>query len=326
MPRKTKENDFDITRPSMGGGEFHFSGVWEVFEEYEIRKASKDGDPYITAKGEVKRTYRPLADTPYLFLDLARLGDGTRNREALDSWLEKYGVLGIHYDDGLPYLPVYYPEPALPPLMYDTEGGPQETVLYFWLSVQEANNTLALYEAAVNRDEEKLEQLLNQDGKAYVRSFMDGILRNISSLSSDFKFPEYVDLLVDRALMRVWHVVQSNLSNYAYPTINHELPQAEAVPGFHQGALFTPHHLGASWGFRNLLGAAYLQLYWLITSRADIKRCKYCGRIIPLTPLVEQGGDKRRKRRSDVEYCNKSCQQNYDYHKRRKHKRNSQHS
>lgn len=307
----------------MGGEEPAFSGIWEVFEDYEIHQP-EDGRPYIRAVGEVKKTYRPLADTPYLFLDLARLWDGPRDRDAIDGWLEEYGVLGIHYDDGQPYLPIYYPEPPLPPLMYFTEGGPEETVLYFWLSVQEANTTLALYEAAVNKDQEHLEQLLGQDGEAYVSSYMDETLRNVSRLSSDFKFPEFIDLLVDRALMRVWHVVQQNLSNYAYPTINHELPKAEAVPGFHTGTHLTPYRLGASWGFRNLLGAAYLQFYWLITSRADIKRCKYCNRIIPLAPPVSQDGQRVRKRRDDVEYCNKSCRQNHHYHSSKKHKRKSQ--
>jgi hypothetical protein len=114
--------------------------------------------------------------------------------------------------------------------------------------------------------------------KSFARSTLEEYLANLQPGS---KLPDFVDLLVDKALMRVWHVVQDNLSNYAYPVINHELPQTGAAPGLHKGDPFALHRLGAAWGFRNLLGAAYLQFYWLITSRADIKRCKYCGHIIP---------------------------------------------
>jgi hypothetical protein len=134
------------------------------------------------------------------------------------------------------------------------------------------------------------------------------------------------EILVDRALMKVWHVVQDKLSNFTYPTINHELPSTSALPYFHKGEPLAPHRLGASWGFRNLIGAMYVQFYWLITSRADIKRCKYCGRIISLAPSTFPDGRKGRKPRSDKEYCNKWCQQSYDYHKRRKHKRARQSS
>ncbi len=126
--------------------------------------------------------------------------------------------------------------------------------------------------------------------------------------------------------MCVWYVVQGKLSNFTYPTVNHELPAPSALPHFHKGEPLATHRLGASWAFRNLLGAMYLQFYWLITSRADIKRCKYCGRIIYLAPPIPQPGEKPRKPCSDKEYCDKSCQQNYDYHERRKHKGKSQSS
>src|SRR5687768_5385338 len=94
LPRKSKKADLDIAAPSMGGGEPHFSGVWEVFEGYEFREPD-DGPPYVAATGEVKKTYRPLADTPHLFLEFARLANKGVNREVLEEWLEAYGVLGM---------------------------------------------------------------------------------------------------------------------------------------------------------------------------------------------------------------------------------------
>jgi hypothetical protein len=311
----------------MGSDEPHFSGLWEVFEGYEIRVPG-DGAPYLEAVGEMKKSYRPLADTPFLFLAFARLADQPATEEVLRSWIEEYGLLGVHYDDGRPYLPVYYPEPATPPLMYDTQGGPGENLMYFWASAQEANRVLSLYEAALNRNEEKLERLLG--GPDVVQRITKNYLGDILAMSllTQTEMPRdqimsVADLMVDKALMRVWHVVQDRLSSFAYPTINHELPLPSALPHFHKGAPLSPHRLGASWGFRNLIGAMYLQFYWLITSRADIKRCKYCGRVISLAPPTTPDGKKGRKPRSDKEYCNKSCQQNYDYHKRRKHKNKS---
>jgi hypothetical protein len=323
LARKATKTDFDTSRPSTGGGEPHFSGVWEVFEGYELREPV-DGSPYLDAAGGVKKIYRPLADTPHLFLEFARLGDKPVNREVLEGWLDEYGLLGMHYDDGRPYVPAYYPAPATPPLMYFTEGGPGETLGYYGLSVMEAARVLSLYEAAVNKNADALTQLLsNLEVKHCTEQALYSALAQATggerktAVDRDLILTE---MLVDKALMKVWHVVQDKLSNFAYPTINHELPSTSALPHFHQGAPLAPHRLGASWGFRNLLGAMYLQFYWLITSRAEIKRCKYCGRIISLAPPITPDGKNGRKPRSDKEYCNKSCQQNYDYHKRRKNK------
>jgi hypothetical protein len=295
--------------------------VWEVFDGYEIHEPD-DGSPYLQATGSVRKTYRPLADTPHLFLEFARLADKPVNRGVLESWLNEYGLLGMHYNDGRPYVPVYYPEPATPPLMYFTEGGPGETAGYFGLSVMEAGRVLSLYEAAVNHNTDALMRLLSD---LEVKRCMERAL--YSSLAQTTGGGRKVDVdqdqmltetLMDKALMKVWHVVQDKLSNFTYPTINHELPSTSALPYFHKGEALAPHRLGASWGFRNLIGAMYLQFYWLITSRAEIKRCKYCDRIISLAPPTTSDGKKGRKPRSDKKYCNKSCQQNYDYHQRRK--------
>jgi hypothetical protein len=124
--------------------------VWEVFEGYKIRGTGDD--VYIGAVGGIKRVYRPLADEPYLFLDLARLGEAQLNLEGLNGWLDKYGVLGVHYGGDT--------DAVNPPLMYDTAGGPAETALYLAYASQEANRALSCYEAALNRDEDNLQRLV----------------------------------------------------------------------------------------------------------------------------------------------------------------------
>ena len=63
---------------------------------------------------------------------------------------------------------------------------------------------------------------------------------------------------------------------------------------------------------RNLLGAMYLQFYWLTTSESDLSRCKYCGHIIPYAP--PSLGSPNRKPRKDREFCDRRGRQNYHYH------------
>jgi hypothetical protein len=66
-----------------------------------------------------------------------------------------------------------------------------------------------------------------------------------------------------------------------------------------------PPELKSTWDFDNLLGAAYLQLHWLITSGDALARCGYCGRVLSLARPHPDG----RKRRSDKRFCDDACRQ-----------------
>lgn len=68
----------------------------------------------------------------------------------------------------------------------------------------------------------------------------------------------------------------------------------------------------------NLLGAVYLQFYWVMTSTGDLPRCKYCGQIISHAPSIADSGETGRKPREDKELCDKRCRYNYHYHNRTK--------
>ena len=57
--------------------------------------------------------------------------------------------------------------------------------------------------------------------------------------------------------------------------------------------------------FDNLLGAMYLQMYWLMTSSDSIARCEHCGWVILLGRPHPEG----RKRRSDKRFCDDACRQ-----------------
>jgi hypothetical protein len=67
-----------------------------------------------------------------------------------------------------------------------------------------------------------------------------------------------------------------------------------------------------TWEFDNLLGAAYLQMWWLLTSSGDVARCEYCRRIMSLARPSPAG----RKRRRDRRFCSDSCRQAHHRKKR----------
>jgi hypothetical protein len=74
-----------------------------------------------------------------------------------------------------------------------------------------------------------------------------------------------------------------------------------------------PYGIESTWWFDNLLGAAYLQMYWLMTSGGNITRCEYCGQVISLAKPHPEG----RKRRSDKRFCNDACRQAHHRSKKR---------
>jgi len=43
-----------------------------------------------------------------------------------------------------------------------------------------------------------------------------------------------------------------------------------------------PSDVTAQWHFKSLLGAMYLQMYWLMAAGSELTRCEYCGRLITL--------------------------------------------
>jgi len=74
-----------------------------------------------------------------------------------------------------------------------------------------------------------------------------------------------------------------------------------------------PYGIESTWRFGNLLGAAYLQMYWLMTSGGNITRCESCGQEISLTKPHPEG----RKRRSDKRFCDDACRQAHHRSKKR---------
>lgn len=62
---------------------------------------------------------------------------------------------------------------------------------------------------------------------------------------------------------------------------------------------------GTQWVFDNLLGAMYLQMYWLFLSGSNLTRCENCGSPIPL----HRTHSSHRKPPRHKRFCNDACRQ-----------------
>lgn len=90
-----------------------------------------------------------------------------------------------------------------------------------------------------------------------------------------------------------------------------------------------PSRLSSGYGFHNLLGAMYLQMYWLLAAgEKHVTRCNYCGKLVRLTARTptSEGQGKGRKPRQDKRYCNDACRQRHHYMTKTKPKRERERS
>jgi hypothetical protein len=311
LVRRLGREDLASVNPFVREKEIHEPFVWHVYEDYELVE-EEDALPYLrasTPKGHESpkrvKSYNPLVDTPRLFLDFARLAERKNPRKAISQWIAQYGLLGLA-DSSPQWFPHARPEVTVPPKFYDDSGGPGETVEAIWEEVYTANRILALYEAVLNRDSDKLATLLftseeDSEGLEQRRRHVRGYADKTSS--------DQIDGLVSVALAEVCEFI-GILDVFAYPVIS-------PTGSLRKQPLLTVDQLNASWSVRNLLGAMYLQFFWLVTSAGELARCKYCEGIISYAPPVQvEDLHKVRKPRTDKEFCDSRCRQNYHYHNR----------
>jgi hypothetical protein len=301
---------------------------WRVYENYQL-VGMKTPTGYFTAAGaNVGRAYEPITDVPYLFLEFARLEEQRDRGDAMARWVGKYGLLGLHRHERSVSVELRnfrsgYSRVGIEPANeYSDQGGPDETFVGFWAEVAHANMALTYWEAALSNDEEQLEQALLRRLNPHLVEIAVYLkeVRDIYGARARKSGVAYADILVHDATFHALTSVQEVLQAFAYPYIASGSPRRRGIPD----RLYSPEGLAATWWPRNLLGAMYLQMYWLMTSSGDLARCKYCGRIISYAPPVPVGEEyKVRKPRKDKEFCNSRCRQNYHYHNRIKSARQS---
>jgi hypothetical protein len=306
--------DLAGNNPLLIDDDLHRPLYWRVYEDYEILP-SKDKDvPYVQAaprKGSRKpvcvKVYRPLTDTPHLFLEFARIWERKDRGKALMDWISQYGLLGftqLNPQYGREWLTDSY----IPRLRYDDRGGPEDDVDLILGEARQANEALTLYEAAMSRDVDKLKEGLFWDEES---GFNEDLWQR-SQEKAQSTGADLTDILVERALVQILEYTLYPVRTFAYPDI--ALPTHSAGLDDRAAPQLGTDQLTASWGARNLVGVIYLQFYWLITSQRDLSRCKYCGRIISYAPPMPGMGE--RKPRRDKEFCSTQCRQNYHYHNR----------
>jgi hypothetical protein len=298
---RLSRDDFDKTSELMGGGSA--SSTWSVCEQYKLKTlpdASRESpDAYLVvpkhryepAHFDKWRIYEPLEDTPDLFLKFARLHRADDENEAMLTWVRSYGTLGHGKPRWVPGAP------------QDAKG--------FREAVSKAAGVLALYEA-----------VLNGDGDA-VRS---AILYEYPYVGVEWRL--YNELPEKQSQKdRAWWTTRISDSvdeiyggsylNYALETVADEVQSMV-------GALCSPaltveedvldiSGVRASWNFKSLLGAMYLQMYWLMTAGSDLTRCEHCGLLISLARPRPEG----RKRRRDKRFCDDACRQAHHRNKKR---------
>ncbi len=324
MQQRIGRDDFRRTNELQMSGH-QSSDVWWVYSEYEVEEDPQYGGetweqefpPYLIKPKSsyvTTRRYRPLEETPHLFVEFARLYDKGFSVERIMDWVHRYGTL--NYSRFSQYSAHRSKHP--------------NTVKALWGEVCWAAGVLRLYEAALNGDTGRAQRLAQNDFRfmtpdhdtrplfasdegidrsefksspinspLWKKNVGDGA-EEVANLVDSRYFGDYLAYALDVSVWAVDDVVQG----LCFPTLY--------VPEFRLNN--DPSQIRGGWGFKNLLGAMYMQMRWLMASGADLKRCLFCGRIISLAPPAPGV----RKPRSNKKFCNKSCRQNYDYHNRRK--------
>jgi hypothetical protein len=325
MWRKIGRDDFLGSAPALDRDLRH-PFVWPVYNHYEATEGGQEPQYlWATEAGadDLRKAYEPLQDTPHLFLEFARLGESKDRGGALEEWISSYGLLGLHrnrrrrFREGLPEVessayrkPRDVESEVIPAVEYSSRGGHGETLDSVWREVSRASSALTCYEAALSKEEDRLEAALTKDSPDSLedlRSYCKALMELETGGSR-------VDVLVHLATHQVFWAIQEVLEHFTYPCMSVDIePDLAGGPE----SLHTPDHFYRSWHPRNLLGALYLQAYWLVTSASELSRCRHCSRVITYTAAFPGAGSKAgRKQRSDKEFCNSRCRQNYHYHHR----------
>lgn len=331
MWRRVIRKDLLGSTPVSLARKRYYPFLWVVYGDYRQTKATSV-NPYLVATAEgisnPRRVYEPLKDEPYLFLEFARLVESKDEERALETWISTYGLLGLHRNEDredypntrweltkFSYKELYrYPELSgmgeLSSIFaFSDIGGQEETFDAVREEAHSANRVLALYEAAMSKDEDELEAALMGRSESSIED-----LRTYGRFIMEEAGGSYLDALSFLAAEGVFLTIQDVLERFTYPCIAFDRePKAVLEPR----ALVTVDQFYRSWQPRNLLGALYLQAFWLVTSTAELSKCRYCNRIISYAaPLHVSGNHEARKPRKDKEFCDDRCRQNYHYHNR----------
>ncbi len=251
-------------------------GMWLVCDEgYEV-----SGDEIVAALEYTDLSdewfaYSPLVDVPDLFLKFGKLYEQADFEQAALDFSNDYGLPagkdGVQGENGL------------------RRQRPRMKISQFREEARRAWGILTLYESVLNSDAPAVKDLFLELRDDKVFSLWDKF----------FRFEQVEDrnqLLLSIGLLCAVQTVEEAV----HEVCRHRIVFSEESDK--SPDLSTVH---MTWDFDNLLGAMYLQMWWLMASAGHITRCDFCGRIVSLARSHPEG----RKRRRDKRFCDDACRQ-----------------
>jgi hypothetical protein len=298
---------------------------------------------------ELLSAYRPLVDTPELFLEFARLADnggldeelGTdKNAAAALGWAETYGVLGLtprpRIEPGIvkakdTTFGILDPEDFLDGSKHRTAEGTIESILQIeapfaafshrvgGIGYSRARNPRGgekdtvqrfAYEAWVANVALRLYEAAAADEEPDTETIRR-IWKLMPSFAAGSKPPNTEKAVKSWALRWVANTAQSRIGGNVYPLLY------QTKEGFDEG-----------YGFESLLGAMWLQMMWLLTAGNNVRKCEGpgCDKVItfgrPELPKEDPGTKKNArgayKTRVDKRFCSHNCLVKKRYHDKKR--------
>jgi hypothetical protein len=311
----TRASEKAVKNELQGGG-------WPVYEHYEITE--ENGKPFVVAaaswdsyiefvskesvvrEGERIATgrgtfedgmilYAPLRASD-LVVELAELADKEITPDEVLGWAQVYGLLSIPGEDT-----VYHNRGGKE---FEISGcGRRESVLSFAEAAKEVRACLRIYEALTSEEGADIEHL--------------------SSLT------EFLPIGARRPWERREGEERSWLLRAIGSMVSIRLGQLcfQQMTTYTRGGLATGRFALSS-GFKNLLGAIWLHMAWLLEAHSEsVRRCKLpsCLRVIhfesgepPTDPGLRKNVRGKYKTRIDREFCRgRGCKQLYHYRKKK---------
>jgi hypothetical protein len=243
----------------------------------------------VGSAGPVRWVYHPLVEKPDLFLKFARLADGggldPSTVDGLDTDKNAGVALDWTWEHGT--LGLTRSDEKEWFRAASTRGGKADTVASFANEAWRANTCLRLYEAATAEELDK-----------------DFIASRMYPRDKAF-FTRTPARTREWALNIVATETQKKIAGNAYPALYGEVGR-----------------FVAGWSFTNLLGAMWLQMFWLLTATETPRRCRNweCDKVIAFKPPDQPAEGTIRNDRSagyrtriDKKFCNKTCRDRYHY-------------
>ncbi len=293
-PRSVSSKDFSYVYENM---DIHArKGKWHVCDSYRIENGEIVAEypvfrpPFANPRDLDKhedhlrhwRDYSPLEGEHNLLLSVVRLSEEKNFQQAALEFSREYGLLGESDPDFIN-----------DPIRLDLRA--------FRREARKIGLILNLYESVLRRNGEWAFHLVNQfDIEIYGSdpriqgapvSWFSDPPPGFERLYPDDDNLESCALALDIVLFELENTIQALCRPCLIRSRDDDFLDMSTL---RQG-----------WEFENLLGAVYLQAYWLVTAGRHIKRCRNCGGIVVPDP---QKGAKRRVR-SDKTYCGGACRQ-----------------